>query len=410
MVKVEMIAIEKIIPAPYNPRKNLQPDDPEYRMLARSINEFNCVEPLVMNMRTGHLVGGHQRLKILKDRGDKEVACIIVDLPLDKEKALNVALNKISGDWDQTKLAVLLDELLKTPNFDVELTGFKLPAASKLIDEILYRNLQDNFDIQNELEKIKEPVTKPGDLIELGPHRLLCGDATKAEDVQKLMKDKKAQFVFTDAPYGVSYAGGAATSCKGKKHSLTGQNNWDKLSDEEYYSLLTESLGLAYKYSDDKATLYFWFASIKIYTVIKALNTTRWQRRNLLIWAKNTFAGSLFAQYKHRYEPFFYCFKEGSSTRWYGPNNETTVWECDKPHVNNGHLTIKPLPLAMRAMRNSSAKGDIVLDLFLGSGTTLIAAERMGRVCYGTEIEPRYCDLIKKRYEIEENKFEKVAI
>ena len=116
---------------------------------------------------------------------------------------------------------------------------------------------------------------------------------------------------------------------------------------------------------------------------------------------KNTFAGSLFAQYKHKYEPFFYCFKKGKSTRWYGPTNESTVWQYDKPHRNEGHPTVKPLPLAIRALRNSSARGDIVLDLFLGSGSTLIAAERTGRVCFGTELEPRYCDLIRKRYELE---------
>jgi len=166
-------------------------------------------------------------------------------------------------------------------------------------------------------------------------------------------------------------------------------------------ALLTKALSHAHNFSDGKTALYLWFASAKIATVLKALDQTGWQQRNLLIWVKNTFAGSLFAQYKHKYEPCFYCFKKGGSTRWYGPNNETTVWQCDKPQRNKEHLTIKPLPLAIRALRNSSALGDIVLDLFLGSGTTLVAAERMGRICYGMELDPRYCDVIRKRYELE---------
>jgi len=399
MLNIRKIPISQINPAPYNPRKDLKPGDPEYEKLLKSIDEFDCVELLVWNRRTGNLVSGHQRAKILKARGDKEVTCSVVDLPLKKEKALNLALNKISGSWDQDRLAALLDELVRIPYFDLEVTGFDLPEASKLIDEILHTHQTDGFDIEEELGKIKEPITRPGELIKLGPHRLLCGDATKSENFDKLMVGHKAQLVFTDPPYAVDYRGGAVGKDRTKGTLQEGQRHWDDLSDSNYLELLTSSLDHAHRCSDDKAVLYLWFASAKIATVLKALDTTSWQQRNLLIWTKNTFAGSLFAQYKHRYEPCFYCFKKGKSTRWYGPNNETTVWQCDKPQRNKEHLTVKPLPLAMRALRNSSAVGNIVLDPFLGSGTSLVAAERMGRVCYGIELEPRYCDLIKKRYE-----------
>ncbi|MFB0552287.1 MAG: site-specific DNA-methyltransferase [Phycisphaerae bacterium] len=403
MLNVERIPISKIKPAAYNPRKDLKPGDPEYEKLLKSIDEFDCVEPLVWNRRTGNLIGGHQRLKILAARGDTEVMCSVVDLSPEREKALNLALNKISGSWDDEKLAILLDELIRVPEFDVELTGFDLPEASELIDRLLLKNADegDDFDVESELQQIVEPKTEPGELIELGPHRILCGDCTDIANIKQLMEDKKAQLVFTDPPYAVGYHGGRVGKDWEHKLHQDGEKHWDQMTVTCYQKLLTKSLHHAYQFSDDKTALYLWFASARIAAVIEALSAAKWEMRNLLVWVKNTFAGSLFAQYKHRYEPCFYCFKKGKSTRWYGPTNETTVWECDKPHRNEGHPTIKPLPLAMRAIRNSSAVGDILLDLFLGSGTTIIAAQRTGRVCFGTELEPRYCDVIRKRYELE---------
>ncbi len=403
MVTVRAVPIGKIKPAAYNPRKNLQSGDPQYEKLLKSIDEFDCVEPLVWNQRTGNLIGGHQRLKILLARGNTEVLCSVVDLSPQREKTLNVGLNKISGSWDDEKLAALLDELIRVPEFDLEVTGFDLPEASELIDRLLLENTDedDDFNVEAELEQIVKPKTKPGELIQLGPHRILCGDCTDTANIKQLMEDKKAQLVFTDPPYGVNYTG--ARVGKNWEHKLRrdGEKYWDQMSVSSYQKLLTDSLHHAHQFSDGKTALYLWFASARISTVLAALSAAKWEMRNLLVWVKNTFAGSLFAQYKHRYEPCFYCFKKGKSTRWSGPNNETTVWQCDKPHRNEGHPTIKPLPLAIRALRNSSSRSDIVLDLFLGSGTTLIAAERTGRICFGTELEPRYCDLIRKRYELE---------
>jgi DNA modification methylase len=403
MLSIRKVPIGKIKPADYNPRHNLQPGDPEYEKLLKSIDEFDCVEPLVWNRRTENLIGGHQRLKILAARGDTEVMCSVVDLPLEKEKALNIALNKISGDWDEGKLATLLDELIRMPEFDFEVTGFDLPEASQLIDQLLHQNNDedDDFDVEDELQQIVKPKTRPGELIELGPHRILCGDCTDTANIKRLMKNKKAQLVFTDPPYSVDYRGGRVGKDCEHKLRQDGVKCWDQMSVSCYQNLLTKSLHHAYQFSDEKAVLYLWFASVRIATVIDTLSAANWEMRNLLVWVKNTFAGSLFAQYKHQYEPFFYCSKKGKSTRWFGPNNESTVWRYDKPHRNEGHPTIKPLPLAIRALRNSSSRSEIVLDLFLGSGTTLIAAQRTGRVCFGTELEPRYCDLIRKRYELE---------
>ena len=399
MISVDRVDVKRVNPAEYNPRKDLQPGDDEYERLRRSIDEFDCVEPLVWNQRTGNLVGGHQRYKILLARGDKEVQCSVVDLSPEQEKALNLALNKISGEWDEEKLARLLDELTQVPDFDVSLSGFDLPEVSKLLDRILPADEgDDGFDVEAELESIERPETQPGELIELGRHRVLCGDATKPEDVARLMDGRKAQLIFTDPPYAVDYRGGRVGKDWKDKIRKDHEAYWDQLTPAAYSALLDGALTNAYDFSDDKAALYLWFASARIDEVLAALKATRWQHRNLIVWAKNTFAGSLYAQYKHRFEPVIYGHKAGKSPRWHGPTNETTVWECDKPHRNEGHPTVKPLVLAERAIRNSSARGDIVLDLFMGSGTTLIGAERTGRIAYGTELEPRYCDLIRKRY------------
>jgi ParB-like chromosome segregation protein Spo0J len=181
---IKKISIDKINPASYNPRKDLKPDDKEYKQILKSTDEFGFVEPLVWNRRTGNLVGGHQRFKILLAKGVKETHVTIVDLPLEKEKALNIALNKISGDWDRGKLALLLDELIKASDIDIETAGFELPEAEQLLADIIKGDeTEEQFDISKELEANKPIITQSGDLIELGlhgQHRLLCGDATSS--------------------------------------------------------------------------------------------------------------------------------------------------------------------------------------------------------------------------------------
>lgn len=398
---IERIAVSRVNPAPWNPRADLQPGDVEYDKVRRSIEEFGLIEPLVWNRRTGNLVGGHQRLKVLIAQGQTAVDVSVVDLPPEREKALNLALNKIQGAWDEPKLAALLEELTAVPNFDLEVTGFEVPEVDELLARLAAAALEDKdetFDLEAALETKAAPVTKPGNLIELGPHRVLCGDATKAEDIGRLMKGEQASLVFTDPPYAVDYRGGRVGKAWAHKIRGDGERYWDDLTPGAYLDLLKGALANARDFSDDPSALYLWFASARIRQVLDALAATGWAERNLIVWVKNTFAGSLYAQYKHRYEPCFYCHKTGKAPRWFGPTNETTVWEHDKPHRNEGHPTVKPVELAVRGLENSSRPGHVVLDLFLGSGTTLIAAAKTGRRCFGTEIEPRYCDLIIRRY------------
>ncbi|MCL5073958.1 MAG: ParB N-terminal domain-containing protein [Actinobacteria bacterium] len=188
-MEIQKISLTKINPAPYNPRKDLQPGDIEYEKIKKSIAEFDLVEPLVWNKRTGNLVGGHQRLKILKEQGITEVEVSIVDLPESKEKALNIALNKAQGGWDLTKLKDLLQEL-DTGEFDIEITGFDENEIERLMTQIYEDDIQeDNFDLEEESKKITVCRAKKGDIFQLGEHRIMCGDSTCPEDVEKLMKD-----------------------------------------------------------------------------------------------------------------------------------------------------------------------------------------------------------------------------
>ena len=203
----------------------------------------------------------------------------------------------------------------------------------------------------------------------------------------------------TDPPYAVNYVGGRAAQEERIGAPRRGEEQpsdayWDEMTPEQYRELLTKSLTLAYRHSDEKAPLYLWFASSQLRVVLPVLYETGWEDRNLLVWVKNNGAGALFAQYKHWYEPCFYAFKKGHAPRWHGPTNERTVWEHDKPLANELHPTMKPLALIERAICNATEPGQLIVDAFLGSGTALLAAERSGRRCYGFDLDARYCDII----------------
>lgn len=232
-MQIKIKSINELNPSAYNPRKDLQPGDPEYEKLKKSILEFDYVEPIIWNQRTGNVVGGHQRLKVLQELGHAEVEVSVVDLPEDKEKALNLALNKISGEWDLPRLKDLLEEL-NTGAFNIEITGFDQAEIDELITQfqVPAEIMEDDFDVEAEAEKITEPVTKPGNIWQLGKHRLMCGDATVQGDVIKLMDGQAAGMVFTDPPYNMDYTGGT-------KEKLKIIN--DKMSPADFYKFLRAS-------------------------------------------------------------------------------------------------------------------------------------------------------------------------
>ncbi len=399
-MNIQKLPIDRINPAAYNPRKDLKPGDPEYKKLKKSIDSFGYVEPLVWNSRTGNLVGGHQRFKILLEQGVKEVEVSVVDLDTEKEKALNLALNKIQGEWDKEKLGELLEELSKTPDFDIALTGFDIPEVEEIIDQ-LKEVQEDGFDADTEAEKNQNAITKPGDIIELGEHRIMCGDASKAEELRLLLGDNKVGLIHTDPPYNVDYYGGNRPNeqYRPATHKLWERIYADNLPQAEYEKWLKTILTNAANYLEPGAAVYIWNGHRQFGPMHLMLTEMGFHIACVITWAKPTFSPS-YGDYNQQTEFCLYAWKEkGGCHKWYGSNAESTLWQIKRDNTAEYiHPTQKPLAIPHRAIKNSSKRGDIILDLFLGSGSTLIAAEALKRRCFGTEISPAYCDGIVKRY------------
>ena len=397
---IRKISISEINPAPYNPRKDLQPGDPEYGQIEASIDGFGLVEPLVYNKRTKNLVGGHQRFKILVRKGYKEIEVSVVDLDLEKEKALNIALNKAQGAWDKEKLALLLDELTKVPEMDVGMTGFNPVEIGQLFDRYLQTAGEDDFDVEGVVESIEEPVTQKGELIELGPHRIICDDCSVPENLQRLMSEEKAGLVHLDPPYNVAYVAGERPNPKARTQKPCHRAiHCDNMNEQEYRDLLYKVFSNMAHYMTGGAAAYIWNGHKNFGPMHAMLEELGFHVASVIVWAKPSFAIS-FGDYHEQAEFCLYGWLEDNgSHRWFGSTSESTVWEVKRdPTKLYIHPTQKPIALAQRAIMNSSVKGDVVLDTFLGSGSTLIAAESLGRRCYGLEIDTRYCDAIVRRY------------
>ena len=378
IMEIQKIEIDKINPAKYNPRLDLQPGDSDYEKLKKSMQEFDLVEPLIWNKRSGNLVGGHQRLKILIEQGKTDVEVSVVDLPDSKEKALNLALNKISGDWDLPKLKDLLQEL-DTGEFDMEIAGF---------DDIEIENLMTQFYEPDEKDDVipevqEEPITKLGDLYKLGNHRLLCGDATKIDDVERLMNGNKADMVFTDPPYGINlntdYSPisknwkGQVHYCDSKKYNqVIGDNFKFNFEDFEWIDCQEQFWWGANYYLNQLPEDGSWFIWDKTAGHAQQVVGNEFE----VLWSKK----------KHRQEIII--------AKWAGAMGLQT--QDIKKRL---HPTQKPLEVYLPIINKFSKENDIVIDLFGGSGSTLIACEKLKRKCYMMEIDEHYCDVIKIRWE-----------
>lgn len=387
-MEVKKIAVDKINPAKYNPRKKLKPGDTEYEKLKRSIKEFGYVEPIIWNQRTGNVVGGHQRLTVLKNEGYKEVDCVVVDLGEQEEKALNIALNKIHGDWDLPLLKDLLEELDKSM-FDVSLTGFDAAEIEEIFSKVHDKEVKDDdFDADKALEDIKEPISKYGDVWLLGKHRLMCGDSTLLHDVLTLFDGKKANICVTDPPYNVNYEGGTEDKLKIMN---------DKMDNNKFYEFLLSAFKNIYEVLDDGAAVYVFHSDTEGLSFRKAFKEAGFHLANVCIWAKNSMVLGR-SDYQWQHEPILYGWKPTGKHRWYSDRRQTTIWNYDKPTRNAEHPTMKPVPLITYPIKNSSMTNCIVFDPFGGSGSTMIAAEETGRICYTIELDAKYCDVIVKRY------------
>ena len=372
-----------LLPADYNPRKDLKPGDAEYEKLKRSIEQFGYVEPVIWNKTTGRVVGGHQRLKVLMDMGMTEVDCVVVEMDEDKEKALNIALNKISGDWDKDKLALLIADL-QGADFDVSLTGFEPAEIDALFKDTLKDGIKDDdFDVGAELAQ--PTITKPGDIWTLGRHRLICGDSTKAETYDLLMGSTKANLVITDPPYNVNYEGSA------------GKIKNDNMADEAFYNFLLDAYTQMHSAMADDASIYVFHADTEGLNFRRAFADAGFYLSGCCIWKKQSLVLGR-SPYQWQHEPCLYGWKKNGKHQWYTGRKETTIWEFDKPKKNGDHPTMKPIPLLAYPIMNSSMSNSVVLDPFGGSGSTLIACEQTDRICYTVELDEKFCDVIVKRY------------
>ena len=382
-MNIRKIPIDQINPAAYNPRKDLQPGDPEYEKLKRSMQEFGYVEPIVWNKRTGNIVGGHQRYKVLLDMGAQEIDCVVVDLDETKERALNIALNKISGEWDLPKLKDLMQEL-DTGEFDIELTGFGM-------DEI--EDLMTQFHVPGEIieddvpEPPDEPITKPGDLWILGRHRLLCGDSTDRETVEKLMNGAELEIVYTDPPYssGGYQESGKTSGSIGARGGKKIEN--DNLSTRGYISLMDRVLALS-----RKAHTIFIFCDWKMWATNQDIAEAKGYRvRNMIVWDKCHMGMGM--PFRNQHELCLFGSKLAGKI---GDGKTPNVISVPRDRESK-HATPKPVEL-IKPMLNQ-IEGNTVYDPFGGSGSTLIACEQLNRTCYMMELDPIYCDVIIKRWE-----------
>ena len=383
-MNIEKIKMSKLNPAKYNPRKDLKPGDIEYEKLKRSILEFGYIEPIIWNKRTGNIVGGHQRYKILKEMGYKEAECLVVDLDDNKEKALNIAMNKINGEFDIPLLTDLLKDLSMS-DFDVSLTGFDEDEISDLFSNAdVKEGKDDNFDVNKALEEAT--FVKPGDLWQLRKHRMLCGDATNSEDLTKLMGNEKANLVVTDPPYNVNFESASGLKIKN-----------DKQTNEKFYEFLLSAFKNMAKHLAEGASAYIFHADTEGLNFRKAFIESGFHLSGVCIWAKNSFVMGR-SPYQWGHEPILYGWLKTGKHKWYAGRAESTIWHYDKPKKNAEHPTMKPIPLLCYPIKNSSAVNSIILDVFAGSGSTLMACQQMDRICYCTELDPKYASVIIRRY------------
>ncbi|MFZ5591719.1 MAG: site-specific DNA-methyltransferase [Bacillota bacterium] len=389
---IQKIPLSKIKAAKYNPRKNLKPGDAEYEKLKRSIEEFGYVEPVIWNKRTGNIVGGHQRYKILNALGYTEIDCVVVDMDEKREKALNVALNKIQGEFDIPLLTDLLKDL-DADGFDVLLTGFDAAELDELFsDNQSPKVKEDNFDADKAAAEIVTPVTRRGDIWLLGRHRVMCGDSTSLEDISKLMDGNKARHIFTDPPWNVDYGSDAKHPSWRPRQILN-----DKMSTEQFGAFLMQAFTAMKRVCEPGCMTYVVMSGQEWGNLMNVMRDAGFHWSSTIIWKKDSLVLSR-KDYHTQHEPIWYGWLEGTRLCPLSDRKQSDVWEIPRPKVSPEHPTMKPIALVARAIINSSHKGDLVLDPFGGSGSTLIAAEQTERICHMLELDPKYCDVIVKRY------------
>lgn len=382
-MKWQSLPVEQLCPAAYNPRKKLKVGDKEYEKIKNSIKEFGYVEPIIVNFDMT-VIGGHQRLTVLKDLGYKEVQCVVVHIEDEnKVKALNVALNKITGAWNEQLLADLIVDL-QAANFNTDFTGFEAPEIEQLFSKVHNKEIkEDDFDVD---EALKKPtVTKAGDIWLLGRHRIICGDSTLPETYTKLLDGVKANLVVTDPPYNVDV------------EETAGKIKNDNMPDDDFYKFLFAAFVNMEQSMERDASIYVFHADTQGLNFRKAFTDAGFYLSGCCIWKKNSLVLGR-SPYQWQHEPCLFGWKKGGKHQWYSDRKQTTIWEYDRPRSSKEHPTMKPVALMAYPIQNSCMSNCVVLDPFLGSGSTLVACEQINRICYGIELDEKFADVIVKRY------------
>lgn len=380
--EMKLVPISKLVPYANNARTH-SPE--QINKLRGSLREFGFVSPVIIDKDYG-ILAGHGRVMAARAENIEQVPCVFVDhLTEAQKKAYILADNRFALDagWDEEMLRVEM-EALQGMDFDISLTGFDESEIADLLSLDDGEAQEDDFDVDAALQA--EPFVKAGDLWLLGKHRLLCADSTKPEDVKLLMDSKKANVCITDPPYSCNYTGSTGMKIMN-----------DNLKGEEFYQFLLSAFKNAYENLADGAAIYIFHSDAEKVNFYNAVVAAGFHYSTTCIWVKQSLVLGRF-DYQMRHEPVIYAFKDTVKHKFYGDRKQTTVWEFDRPSKSKLHPTTKPLPLIAYPMKNSSLVNSIVLDLFGGSGSTLMAAEQMDRTAYLMELDPAYASAIVRRF------------
>lgn len=384
-MKIEKVAIDEVMPYAGNPRKN----EAAVTKVAASLQEFGWQQPIVVDSEMV-IIAGHTRWQAARQLAMTHVPVLVAEgLTPVQVKAYRLADNRTHEEsgWDKDLLAIELGELSKL-DFDLSITGFNPEEIQGLM--ALADAVADGLTDEDAYSEAPEyPVSVVGDIWLLGRHRVMCGDSTHIDNVDRLIAGQLADMVFTDPPYNVDYEGYTKEKLKIAR---------DNMSDDQFYAFLLDVFASHLAAIKKGASMYVCHGSVYQREFQNALEANGFLIRNQIIWAKNHFAWG-YGRYKFKHEPIFYCYQKDQNDSWYGDKAQSTLWQIDKPIANRLHPTMKPVALIEIALKNSSKAGDIVLDLFGGSGSTLIACEKTGRNARLMELDPKYCDVIVKRWQ-----------
>lgn len=381
--EMNLVDVDKLIPYVNNARTHSKE---QINKLRASIREFGFINPVIID-RDYNVIAGHGRILASQEEGIDKVPCVFVDYLTDaQKKAYIIADNRMAldADWDEELLKIEI-ESLKDEDFDLSFTGFDESELLDLFgDDSKGKVEDDDFDLSSALEKAS--FVEKGDVWTVGKHRLMCGDATSKEDVNILMGDTKGNLILTDPPYGVSFKSSSG---------LTIEN--DSMKNDEFYNFLLSAFKNMADHLEKGGSAYVFHADTEGLNFRKAFVDSGFHLAGCCIWVKNSLVLGR-SDYQWQHEPVLYGFMQNGKHRWYSDRKQTTIWNFDKPKKNSNHPTSKPLDLLSYPIGNSTQENAVVIDTFGGSGSTLMACEKMNRICYTMELDEKYASVILRRY------------